>query len=88
MIYRVTGKFTELYDPHKELAVDEAMIKFQGPSSLNQSIPLKPIKRGIIVWVLLDSNNGYFSKLQVYEGKADSPEKALWPRVVKELTAT
>ena len=58
------------------------MIKFQGRSSLKQNI-----KRGIKVWVLADSNNGYFSKLQVYVGKADSPEKALWPRLVKELTA-
>ena len=87
LIDRITGKFTELYDSHKELAVDEAMIKFQGRSSLKQYMPLKPIKRGINVWVLADSNNGYFSKLQVYTGKADSPEKALGPRVVKELTA-
>ena len=87
LIDHVTRKFTELYDPHKELAVDEAMIKFQGRSSLKQYMPLKPVKRGIKVWVLADSNNGYFSKLQVYTGKADSLEKALGPRVVKELTA-
>eukprot|EP00731_Ephydatia_muelleri_P017296 Em0010g394a len=31
----------------KEVAVDEAMIKFQGRSSLKQYMPLKPIKRGI-----------------------------------------
>ena len=59
--------------PHKELAVDEAMIKFQGRSSLKQYMPLKPVKLGIKVWVLADSNNGYFSKLQVYTGKEDSP---------------
>ena len=27
-----TSKFAELYNPHKEVAVDEAMIKFQGRS--------------------------------------------------------
>ena len=80
LIDRITGKFTEL-------AVDEARIKFQGQSSLKQYMPLKPIKHRIKVWVLADSNNGYFSKLQVYTGKADSPEKALGPRVIKELTA-
>jgi len=51
------AKFVELYNPHKELAVDEAMIKFQGRSSLKQYIPLKPVKQGVGVgrqqeWIL------------------------------------
>lgn len=86
LIDYITTKLTELYNPNKEVAVDEAMIKFQGRSSLKQYMPLKPVKRGIKVWVLADSKNGYFSKLQVYTGKTDSPEKALGARVVKELT--
>ena len=80
-------KFAELYNPHKEVAVDEAMIKFQGRSSLKQLMPLKPIKRGIRVWVLGDSSNGYFSKFEVYTGKEASAEKGLGTRVVKELTS-
>eukprot|EP00731_Ephydatia_muelleri_P003517 Em0001g3517a len=56
----VTAKCKELYKPHREVAVDEAMIKFQGRSSLKQCMPQKPIKRGIKVWVLGDSHNGYF----------------------------
>ena len=43
-------------------AVDEAMIKFQGRSSLKQYMAMKPIKRGIKVW---DSCNGYFSKFDL-----------------------
>ncbi len=39
------------------------MIKFQGRSTLKQYMPLKPIKRGIKVWMLGESHNG---KLQVY----------------------
>ena len=35
------------YMPHKQLSVDEAMIKFKGRSSLKQYMPKKPIKRGI-----------------------------------------
>jgi hypothetical protein len=34
------------YVPHKEVAIDEAMIKFKGRSSLKQYMPMKPIKRG------------------------------------------
>ena len=62
------------------------MIKFQGWSSLKQYMPMKPIKCGIMVWVLADSHTGYFCKFQVYTGKGDSPEKGLGDRVVKSLT--
>ena len=62
------------------------MIKFQGRSSLKQYMPMKPIKRGIKVWVLADSHTGYFCKFQVYTGRGDSPEKGLGSRVVKSLT--
>ena len=41
-----TRQLTELYYAHKELAVDEAMIKFQGWSSLKQYCPLKLVKCG------------------------------------------
>ena len=42
-------RFAGLYQPHREVAVDEAMIKFTGRSSLKQYMPMKPIKRGIKV---------------------------------------
>ena len=42
---------------HREVAVDEAMIKFTikftGQSSLKQYIPMKPIKQGIKCGLLL-----------------------------------
>ena len=59
LINHLSNKFATLYEPSKEVAVDEAMIKFQGRSSLKQYMPKKPIKRGIKVWVLGDSTNGY-----------------------------
>ena len=64
-------QFSALYNPSKNLAVDEAMIKFQGRSALKQYMPMKPIKRGIKVWVLGDSTNGYFSRFDVYTGKQE-----------------
>ena len=86
LISHLSDRFAELYDPHKEVAVDEAMIKFQGRSSLKQYMPKKPVKRGIKVWVLGDSRTGYFSKFDIYCGKGASPEKNLGSRVVKTLT--
>ena len=81
-------KFKSVYLPHKEVAIDEAMIKFTGRSSLKQYMPMKPIKRGIKVWVLGDSSNGYFCNFQVYTGKVggDTAETGLGARVVKDLT--
>lgn len=80
-------RFSVVYNPGRNLAVDEAMIKFQGRSSLKQYMPKKPVKRGIKVWVLGDSTNGYFSRLDVYTGKkGNRAEKGLGARVVKDLT--
>ena len=61
MINHLLSRFSDLYDPHQEVAVDEAMIKFTGRSTLKQYMPLKPVKRGIKVWALADSHNGYFT---------------------------
>ena len=86
VIDHLSSRFSDLYNPHQEVAVDEAMIKFTGRSTLKQYMPLKPVKRGIKVWALADSHNGYFHKFQVYTGKEGSGEKQLGQRVVKDLT--
>ena len=86
VIDHLSSRFSDLYDPHREVAVDEAMIKFTGRSTLKQFMPMKPVKRGIKVWALADSHNGYFHKFQVYTGKEGSGEKQLGQRVVKDLT--
>ena len=86
VIDHLSARFLDLYDPHREVAVDEAMIKFTGRSTLKQFMPMKPVKRGIKVWALADSHNGYFHKFQVYSGKEGSGEKQLGQRVVKDLT--
>ena len=69
LINHLSSKFASLYNPSKNLAMDEAMIKFQGRSSLKQYMPVKPIERGIKMWVLGDSSNGYFSRFEVYTGR-------------------
>ena len=86
MIDHLSANFSDIYDLHCEVAVDEAMIKFTGHISLKQYMSMKPIKRGIEVWALADSHNGYFHKFQVYTGKEGSGEKQLGQRVVKDLT--
>ena len=88
MVY-CSKTFLENYEPNCEQAIDEAMIPFQGRSSIKQYMPMKPIKRGFKVWVRADSHNGYFSEFSVYEGRSESAlrsQDTLGARVVKSLS--
>ena len=58
VINAISKSLTDCYNVSKEIVVDEAMIPFQGRSSLKQYLPKKPVKRGIKVWCLADSSNG------------------------------
>ena len=60
------------YNPPCEQAVDEAMVKYKGRTSLKQYMPIKPIKRGIKLWCRADSTNGYLCDFDVYTGKQPS----------------
>ena len=82
-------KFLSNYEPNCQQAIDEAMIPFQGRSAIKQYLPMKPIKRGLKVWVRADSHHGYFSEFSVYEGQSESAassQDGLGMRVVKSLT--
>ncbi len=86
MLEMIGKRFESLYKLNREVAIDEAMIKFKGRSSMKQYLPLKPIKRGLKVWVLADSHNDYVSRVQVYTGKdGKKPEKGLGANVVQSL---
>ena len=88
LIDHLSTRFAEVYQPHRDVTIDEAMIKFKGRSSLKQYMPLKSTKRGVKVWVAADSTNGYFSHFEVYIGKkGNSVEQGLGARVVKTLTS-
>ena len=45
----VTSNFRSVYNLHRDVSVDEAMIPFKGRSTLKQYLPKKPVKRGIKV---------------------------------------
>lgn len=87
IIEKLSERFRSTYTPQMNVAVDEAMIPFKGRSTLKQYMPLKPVRRGIKVWALADSLNGYISEFEVYTGKkANAVEKNLGSNVVKTLT--
>ena len=79
-------KFSSTYHLHREISVDEAMIPFNGRSTMKQYMPKKPVRRGLKVWVLADAHNGYVSTIDVYIGrKGDTTEHGLGSRVVQDL---
>ena len=86
VIKSVKKSFLDSYKPHRENAIDEAMIKFKGRSSIKQYLPMKPVKRGFKVWVRADSLNGYICDLNVYTGKEDAPQQNLGANVVRKLS--
>ena len=51
MIDELSKRFTDLYEPHRKVAVDNAMIKFTG-RSVKQYMPMKPIKHGIKIYMV------------------------------------
>ena len=80
-------RFLKMYNPHCQISIDEAMIKFKGRSSMKQYMPKKPVKRGFKVWVRADSTNGYISELEIYVGKkGNKTEHGLGRKVVESLT--
>ena len=68
----VRANFLSNYDPHRQQAIDEAMVKYKGRTSLKQYMPMKPIKRGIKIWCRADSRNGYLCDFDVYTGRQET----------------
>ena len=49
LVETLAERVAAVYEPGKEVSIDEAMIPFKGRSCLKQYMPLKPVKRGITV---------------------------------------
>lgn len=62
-------RFTEVYSPERNLAVDETLIKFKGRVHFRQFIPIKPGRFGIKCFTLAESSTGHGLVSKVYTGK-------------------
>ena len=65
----ILEKIQNVFEPSKNLSIDEGMIAFKGRLSFRQYMPAKPTKYGIKVWMAADSSNGYVSNFSVYLGQ-------------------
>ena len=71
-------------------SIDESMTKFKGRSTFKQYLPMKPVKRGIKLWMRCDALTEYTCEMNVYAGKEGSPNPVgtLGERVVGAFIST
>ena len=81
----LNATFQQQYTPYGNVTIGESMIKFKGRLSFRQYLPAKPIKWGVKVWALAESDTGYLHKFQVYCGREEGQERGLAHRVVLDL---
>ena len=65
----IQQKCKQLYQPYREVSIDERMVRSKARFSFRQYIKNKPTKWGFKLWCLCDSRNGYTSAFSVYRGK-------------------
>ncbi|XP_045194304.1 piggyBac transposable element-derived protein 4-like [Mercenaria mercenaria] len=87
IIRHVSANFLDRYTLSREVAVDEAMVRYTGKLSFKQYMPAKPIKRGVKIWMACASNTAYLSRFDIYLGRNNNQtEHGLGYNVVRKLT--
>ena len=79
-------RLSEVYNPERNLAVDETLLEFKGKTYFRQFIPIKPCRFGINCFTLAESSSGYVLVSKIYTGKEQGvQQKDLGRRVVMDL---
>lgn len=63
----------QLFQPNRDLSVDERMVKSKGRSGIRQYLKDKVTKWGYKLWVLADPDTGYTVQFSVYTGRREQP---------------
>ena len=81
------SNFQNVYSPHREVSIDEAMVGFKGRNTMKQYMPMKPTKRGFKSWSLCDAHNGFSYNIDIYTGAGNNNNNmGLGPSVVVSLS--
>lgn len=86
----VLSNFKRVYNPSKNMSINEGMIAYKGRLSFRQFLPAKPTNYGIKVWMAADAKNSHISNFAVYLGQAENnPHRihGLGYDVVMKMTA-
>ena len=66
--------FQAEYTPHREVAIDEAMVPFKGRLGMKQYMRDKPVK----MWIAAHSVSAYCHNFDVYVDKSNTCECDVW----------
>ncbi|XP_068095881.1 piggyBac transposable element-derived protein 4-like [Hyperolius riggenbachi] len=69
LLDHLNTKFSEIYVPEREIAVDESLMPYQGRLGIKQYIPTKRARYGVKLYKLCESSTGYTYSFRIYEGK-------------------
>ena len=72
----VTGNFSDVWKPSKNIRIDEGVIPFRGKVHFKVYNPDKPDKCGVKSYQLCDSSNGYCCRFEIYTGVNQEPPSA------------
>eukprot|EP00117_Sycon_ciliatum_P013188 scpid78025/ scgid4574/ PiggyBac transposable element-derived protein 4 len=62
----------QLFQPSRNIAIDERMVKTKARFSYKQCIRNKPVKFGVKVFALCDSDSSYLCNFKIYTGRAEA----------------
>ncbi|CAB3262184.1 unnamed protein product [Arctia plantaginis] len=69
IVNHLNSKFSSLYLPEQNVAIDESLLLWKGRLSFSQRISTKRAREGIKSYELCESRTGYLWKMEVYSGK-------------------
>ncbi|CAB4057640.1 unnamed protein product [Lepeophtheirus salmonis] len=77
-----------LYNPGRDVTVDEQLVPLRGRCPFRQYMPSKPARYGLQFWVVCDAKSSYAWKIQLHIGKLahGHPEKNQGMCIVLDLT--
>ncbi|XP_049527555.1 piggyBac transposable element-derived protein 2-like [Dermacentor silvarum] len=73
LMEQVNQVSAKLFQPHRDLSIDERMVKSKGRSGIRPYMKDKVTKWGYKLWVLADPGTRYTVRFSVYTGKRDQP---------------
>ncbi|XP_061763246.1 piggyBac transposable element-derived protein 4-like [Nerophis ophidion] len=66
----------DAYTPNRCLTVDKSVVA-PGRSSPTHSMPSKPLRKGLSVWMLCDSRSGYCHRARIHVGRPSEDQAAV-----------
>ncbi|XP_028178278.1 piggyBac transposable element-derived protein 4-like isoform X2 [Ostrinia furnacalis] len=79
ILNHLNDKFSSLYLPEQNIAIDESLLLWKGRLSFSQLIATKAAQVGIKSYELCESRTGYLWKMEVYAGKSHDVSESVDP---------